>query len=200
MAYAPGHGLQLTYGPLKGRLLVPLNYSKGPPQADFKDYRASAIYSDDHGLSWRVSESLDVPSSNEVMASQLSNGEVLMIVRIQNTTVKNKFLARSSDGGQSWHEQTSVNDLITPVCQSSILFVEDLNTLFHLGPNSKYQREKLTLWDSADFGKTWRVAREINSGFSAYSDMSYLERNRLALVHETDNYNQIVFERINLNK
>lgn len=200
LAYAPGHGLQLTYGPLKGRLLVPLNYSKGPPQADFKDYRASAIYSDDHGLSWRVSESLEIPSSNEVMASQLSNGEVLMIVRIQNAAVKNKFLARSSDGGQSWYEQIPVNDLITPVCQSSILFVEGLNALLHLGPNSINQREKLTLWDSADFGKTWQVAREINSGFSAYSDMAYLERNRLALVYEADDYNQIIFERINLNE
>ena len=107
-------------------------------------------------------------------------------------------IEKSSVCGNS--TEITLSSSLSPINFCPFLFVEDLNMLFHLGPNSKYQREKLTLWDSADFGKTWRVAREINSGFSAYSDMSYLERNRLALVYETDDYNQIIFERINLNK
>lgn len=33
-----------------------------------------------------------------------------------------------------------------------------------------------------------------------HRDIAYLERNTLALVYEADDYNQIIFERINLNK
>ena len=196
LAYAPGHALQLTYGPFAGRLFVPANHSKGPPQDEFKDYRAFGLYSDDHGASWKVAEDLQTPSSNEVMAAQLPSGELLMTVRLQNNTERNKFLARSLDGGSSWYAEERALDLTSPVCQSSLLYVAGKQKLYHLGPAATDKRARLTLWSSADDGHSWQVEQLIEEGFAAYSDLAYLEKDKLAILYEAEDYSEIRFKLI----
>lgn len=196
LAYAPGHALQLTYGPYKGRLVVPANASRGPVQEEFREYRAFVLYSDDHGKQWKRSESLKTPSSNEVMAAQLPSGELVMTVRIQNSTERRKFIARSTSDGAFWESEMRADDLVTPVCQSSLLYVPDHDKLYHLGPNAESARENLTLWSSIDQGFSWQVVQQLNEGFAAYSDLAYLKSNELAILYERFDYTEIYFNLI----
>ncbi|MGA0155705.1 MAG: sialidase family protein [Flavobacteriaceae bacterium] len=196
LAYAPGHALQLYYGPHKGRLIVPANASRGPAQEEFREYRAFVLYSDDHGKQWQRSESLKTPSSNEVMAAQLPSGEVLMTVRIQNSTERRKFIARSISSGDYWDSEKRAEDLVNPVCQSSILYVPEHQKLYHLGPNSETARENLTLWSSMDGGYGWQVVQQLNEDFAAYSDLAYLQSNILAILYERFDYSEIYFNLI----
>ncbi|MEM6379491.1 MAG: sialidase family protein, partial [Bacteroidota bacterium] len=79
-ALTPGHAIQLQ----SGRIYVSANHSVGAPKAGFNEYQSHAIYSDDHGANWKISESVDIPSSNEAMAVELTNGQVMLNIRQQN--------------------------------------------------------------------------------------------------------------------
>lgn len=98
-ANTPGHALQLTKGKYKGRIFIPANHSAGTPQGNFNEYCAHAFYSDDHGTTWHLSENVNIPSSNESIAVQLSDGRVLQNIREQNGDSKSRITTLSSDGG-----------------------------------------------------------------------------------------------------
>ncbi|NCW88363.1 MAG: exo-alpha-sialidase, partial [Chitinophagia bacterium] len=82
-ANTPGHALQLTRGIYAGRLIVAANHSEGAPKNRFEDYRAHAFYSDDHGKTFLLSQSVSVPGGNESIAAELSNNRVLLNSRNQ---------------------------------------------------------------------------------------------------------------------
>ena len=98
-ACTPGHAIQLKKGKYAGRLYIPANHSEGPPQANFNEYRAQAFYTDDHGQTWKISDPIIVPSSNEAIAVELSNGRVMQNIRHQSGQKKYRIVAISSDGG-----------------------------------------------------------------------------------------------------
>ncbi|MEK0441724.1 MAG: hypothetical protein RL403_702, partial [Bacteroidota bacterium] len=120
-ANTPGHALQISEGRYKGRLYVAANHSVGDPQERFREYRAHGFYSDDHGKSYQLSESLTFPGSNESTAAPLSQDRLLMSVRNQEGTVRQRILAYSSDGGATWEEEYFEPQLPDPVCQGSLL-------------------------------------------------------------------------------
>ena len=196
LAFAPGHGLQLTMGPHKGRLIIPANHSYGPPQDLFHDYRAFVLYSDDHGLSWQFSEDISLPASNEAMAVQVHPEKMLLLVRMQDKNYSTKLMASSTDGGAHWDELWFPEKLTTPVCQSAILHVPELATTFHLGPASTQQRTALSLWYSSDLGATWTKKQLLWPGSAAYSDMVYLGEKRLGIFYERKNYQEMVYRSI----
>jgi len=198
LAFAPGHALQFSSGTYKGRIFVPTNHSTGPPQEGFKDYQTYGAFSDDHGKTWAVSEDLGVPSSNEAMAAQIAQDELLLLVRMQNSEYRRKLLARSRDGGASWDTKWLSDELTTPMCQSAIMHCEDLAKTFHLGPADTTARAHLTLWSSTDKGRSWQVEQEVFEGSSAYSDLVYLGNGRLGVFYERNDYEEIVFEVVEL--
>ena len=196
LAFAPGHAMQFSSGPYKGRIFIPTNHSTGPPQEGFKDYQTYGAFSDDHGKTWQVSAELKVPSSNEAMAAQVAEDELLLLVRMQNSEYKRKLLARSRDGGASWDTKWLSDELTTPMCQSAILHCEDLAKTFHLGPADTTSRAHLTLWSSTDKGRSWQMEQEVFEGSAAYSDMVYLGDGRMGVFYERHDYGEMVFEEI----
>ena len=62
----------MKIGKYAGRIFVPANHSAGEPQKGFNEYRAYAFYSDDHGQTWHISNEINIPSSNEAIAEELS--------------------------------------------------------------------------------------------------------------------------------
>lgn len=197
LAFAPGHGVQLKDGPSAGRLFVPANHSLGPPQDDFRDYTTYGAWSDDHGRTWHASTDLDIPSSNEAMATEV-NGTLLLNVRMQNRTDRRKRMASSTDGGSHWDSTWIAETLTTPVCQSSILHVEEMARTYHLGPADTVARRNLALWSSTDGGFGWVLGEIVFPGAAAYSDMAYLGQGRLAILYERDDYARIVFSTLPL--
>jgi len=199
-AFAPGHGLQLTHGPHTGRLFVPANHSLGPPQADFADYQTYGCYSDDHGATWQMSPEVKVPSSNESMAAQSPDGQMLLTVRIQNQGIKRKLIARSLDGGETWDSTWLASDLPTPMCQSSICYIQgpERGAFYQVGPADTATRSQLTLWSSEHGGQLWQKEAVLYKGTSAYSDMVSLGDLELGVLFERDDYREIVFQKVAL--
>ncbi|MEK9830647.1 MAG: sialidase family protein, partial [Schleiferiaceae bacterium] len=172
-AFAPGHGLQLTHGPHAGRLFVPANHSLGPPQTDFADYQTYGCYSDDHGVTWKMSPEVKAPSSNESMAAQSPDGQLLLTVRIQNQGIKRKLMALSTTGGASWDSTWLASDLPTPMCQSSICYIQgpERGAFYQVGPADTTTRSQLTLWSSEHGGHLWQKVAVNYVVSSANSDI-----------------------------
>jgi sialidase-1 len=185
-ANTPGHALQFEKGKYRGRIYIPANHSQGAPQGDFNEYRAYGFYSDDHGLSWNISPDIDIPSSNEAIGVELSNGDLMLNIREQSGKTKERLIAISKDGGTSWEKTYFDNALISPVCQSSLLqFIQDKDTLLIFsGPNSRKKRERMTLKISTDQGNTWSHSKLINKGPSSYSDLTQIDSNSLGILYE----------------
>lgn len=198
-ALGPGHAVQLAMSSKKGRIYLPANHSLGDPQENFADYRSYGIYSDDFGKTWEVSEDLPVPSSNEAMAVELPDNELLLLIRLQNNSDRSKMIARSLDNGTSWKEYHLVPELTSPVCQSSIIYSPESDDLYHLGPASTEKRENLTLWRSTDRGRSWKALDIVESSFAAYSDIIQLSNTELGILYESEDYHKIIYKRIEIN-
>ena len=199
-ALTPGHAIQLKQAPYRGRLFVPANHSEGAPLEGFDEYRAHAFYSDDHGQTWQLSESVAVESSNESSAVELPNGQVMQNIRHQSGRMKQRLVALSKDGGESWDTTYFDHQLLSPVCQASIIDFKtpkDEQVLLFSNPNSTEKREKMSLKVSFDEGKTWSKSRRIRSGASAYSDLVILKNEDIGLLYEHGNDGGIHFAQFN---
>ena len=202
-ANTPGHALQISEGRYKGRLYVAANHSVGDPQERFREYRAHGFYSDDHGKSYQLSESLTFPGSNESTAAPLSQDRLLMSVRNQEGTVRQRILAYSSDGGATWEEEYFEPQLPDPVCQGSLLALGTENgkiLLAHSNASDPKDRNHLTVKISWDEGRTWSRSIPIDStadstktSWTAYSDLVLLDRDTLGILYERDNYRELIF-------
>ena len=81
-ATGPGVGIQLQHGPHAGRLLIPCNNTVQPNsyRSDVFEYGDNVIYSDDHGMTWRVggvvpAVGVDEPQVVELTASITPMGQ-----------------------------------------------------------------------------------------------------------------------------
>jgi sialidase-1 len=120
-ANTPGHAMQFQTGQYKGRIYVAGNHSAGQPQKRGMDYDAHGFYTDDHGKTFHLGASLNVPGSNESMAAELSGGRLMMNSRNQKGDIKARIVSVSSNGGQTWDTSYFDHNLPDPVCQGSIL-------------------------------------------------------------------------------
>ena len=200
-AITPGHALQVEKGEKRGRLFIPANHSEGPPLEGFMDYRAHAFYSDDHGASHELSSSINVPSSNESIAVELSNGLIMQNIRQQSGEERKRLVALSADGGETWLKTYFDSTLISPVCQASIIehhLPKGQRVLLFSNPESTDRREKMTIKMSYDDGATWPIKRTIRSGESAYSDLVIQEDSNIGLLYEHGNDGGIHYSYFNL--
>ena len=200
-ANTPGHALQIRKGKFKGRIIVPFNYSKGEPEKDFSDYMATAFYSDDHGKTFKISNDVGIKGSNESTAAELPNNSVLLNSRNQKGDEKFRLFARSQNGGESWSEVGFDKNLPDPVCQGSLLNITEKIIAFSNNADQK-NRNNLTLRISFDEGRTWKQSFLVdgkenlspNEDYTAYSDLVLLDKNRIGILYEKDDYKKIVFK------
>lgn len=205
-ANTPGHAFQFQKGKYKGRIYVPANHSSGDATSDGSDYQAHGFYSDDHGKTFKISESITFPGSNEAIAAELPGDRMIMSVRNQKGDIKQRILAFSEDGGESWTEQYFEENLPDPVCQGSIISFPSSNgkvILAHSNNANTNQRNDLTIKFSKDEGKTWGGSIKIdrkdiqgNTSWTAYSDLVWLGSKNLGILYERNNYQEIVFKTI----
>ncbi|WP_035455719.1 sialidase family protein [Algoriphagus terrigena] len=203
-ANTPGHAFQFKKGKYKGRIYVAANHSVGDPQDNFAEYQAHGFFTDDHGKSFGVSESVAIPGSNESIAAELSADRMIMSVRNQKGDIRQRILAYSSDGGQTWDEAAFDEDLPDPVCQGSILDLGEVDgqtILAHSNNANETERNQLTVKISFDEGKTWELTMPIDyTGdesklpWTAYSDLVNLNESTLGIIYERDDYQEIIFK------
>jgi sialidase-1 len=202
-ANTPGHAMQFENGKYKGRIFVAANHSAGDPQKQFADYAAHGYYTDDHGKSFHLSATVNMPGSNESMATELSNDKLMMNSRNQKGDARARIISISSDGGATWDTTYFDQTLIDPVNQGSILTVgskKGKNIIAFCNAADTKRRDNLTLRISYDEGKTWskkfvidKSADGSKGDFTAYSDLVKLSKKKIGVLYERDGYKQIVF-------
>ncbi|WP_316823154.1 sialidase family protein [Pedobacter gandavensis] len=205
-ANTPGHAMQFQSGKYKGRMFVAANHTAGAPKARAEHYVAHGYYTDDHGQTFKLGNSLDLPGSNESMAAELSGGRLMMNSRNQKGDQKERIVSISSDGGASWDNTYFDPVLIDPVCQGSILNIAEKkgkNVLAFCNAADTRQRDQLTLRISFDDGKTWarkipvyQGAGQPNIAYAAYSDLLKLSEKKIGVLFEKDNYSEIAFSAV----
>jgi sialidase-1 len=183
-ATGPGVGIQLTQdGPHKGRLLIPCDHvARGG-----KDPNAHVIYSDDHGQTWHLGGEPPQREYNESQIVELSDGRVMLNMRnhrdpIKAGAPKQRGVAISSDGGETFADAKRDPALIEPVCQGSISRAG--NRVLFSNPASETKRANMTVRMSDDDGQTWPSSIVVHPGPAAYSCLVPLPDGSVGLLFE----------------
>ncbi len=185
IATGPGHSIQLK----SGRLIVPIWMSDGTGGHAHRPSVASTIYSDDHGKSWKrgevaVQNTPQFVFPSESVAAELSDGRVMLNVRTESKPNR-RLITYSKDGAKGWTNPVFHDELLEPVCLSSmirlsakpsrILFANPNNLTRADGketPGMGRDRKNITIRLSYDEGKTWAIAKALEPGPSGYSDLA----------------------------
>lgn len=205
-ANTPGHALQFSRGKYKGRMYVAANHSAGEPQKKGEDYLAHGFYTDDHGKTFHLSETINMPGGNESTAAEISNNGLIFNARNQQGDVRARIVAKSNNGGQTWESISFDKNLPDPVCEGSILNVgtrKGKHILAFCNAADTARRDNLTLRISFDEGNSWAKSILLDKSpdekndFTAYSDIVKMSESEIGVLYERDGYTQIVFTAIN---
>lgn len=121
-ATGPGAGIQLQSKKHEGRLVIPCDHI----EAETKHYYSHVIYSDDHGETWQLGGTTPQHQVNECQVLEQSNGNLMLNMRNYDRANKQRQVAISKDGGDTWTDQHFDETLIEPICQASIRRVAPL--------------------------------------------------------------------------
>ena len=201
-AGSPGNGIELTRGPHKGRVVLPLYetiYVDGK-----RTWKTRVMFSDDGGQNWTTGEYIpEGPPTgygNEAAVAELSDGTILFSARNQGGA--RRKLAVSRDGGKTWGAYSEHPQLVTPACMGGLLRYawpegNKPGVLVHSLPYGKGRSNGVILL-SRDDGKTWAEKRRLVPGAIAYSCLARLKDGTIGCLYEADGYRSIRFARFSL--
>lgn len=181
-AVGPCHAIQLT----SGRIVVPCNHAVLDPEAAKSGpVRSHTLYSDDHGQTWKIGRDV-ADTTNECTVTELKDGRVLINMRMHPIQIC-RSLAVSTDGGDSFGQFRFVEAQPGPGCEGSMLTVTHNDTEFVLvsNPSHPTNRELLIIHESADGGETWKNEYVVTEEHAAYSDLTQLDNDHIAVIYET---------------
>ncbi|MBR5333790.1 MAG: exo-alpha-sialidase [Alistipes sp.] len=199
-ATGPCHAIELRSRPYRGRIVVPCDH--GAYNGKGSDYMAHLIYSDDGGASWHIGGIMQ--GGNESTVAECRDGSLMFNSRWQAGDERfARHYAIGSQGGVQLGEVIRDPQLPEPVCQGAIIGYskrgKPTDNLLFVNPTSTKRREKLTLRQSHDGGKTWDDGILIEPGFAAYSDLVVLRDGDVGILYERGKrtpYEEIVFVRV----
>ena len=200
----PGHGIQLS----SGRLLISSwgDTSPGPrtwrPAGWGKVQFSYAMYSDDHGATWKRSAPLDSDLSDESMSVETAAGRIYMNMRSRQERRRRAY-AWSEDGGKTWSDVRFHQDMPEPSVQGSVVRFtraerHGRNRVLLAHPASPIERAQLTVRMSYDECETFPVAKVLHKGSAAYSDLAIAPDMTILCLYEADSYSQIMLARFSL--
>ena len=198
-ANAGESGITLRHGKHKGRLIISATYrpnaKEHPSDRQPGDEIVScALYSDDRGATWQISEFFPDPFTEEAALVELHDGRLYYNSRSHSGYYDKEFArdlrpdeklrreAWSDDGGQTWKNLRISNALpdgggydrgygmkggLTrlPVKGRDVLIFSNADT-------AGGDRARMTVWASFDGGQTWPIKRLVHEGPSAYSSLA----------------------------
>ena len=159
-----------------------------------RDYQAHGFYTDDHGATFHLSETVPFEGSNESSAAQLTNNSLMMNSR--NQTGKYRVVSLSKNGGETWDTTYVDHNLPDPICEGSLLNIGTKNkksVLAFCNNNIQKDCDKLTLRISFDEGKIWKMKFLIHLKNTGYSDIVKMSENTIGVLYEAGDYREIKF-------
>jgi sialidase-1 len=194
VATGPGIGIQLKRGPHKGRLVIPSDHKI--PLADKKlEWNSHMMFSDDHGKTWQISTPISA-GGNECQVVERMDGTLLVNTRMQGNFEGFRGIATSKDGGATWSAISQEKQIPCPKCQGSLiryglpeggkpgLLVSNPHPPAPTDGKPSNGRVRLTVRMSTDEGATWPVAKLLNAGPSAYSNLARLADGTILCLYE----------------
>ena len=179
------HGITLRHGKHKGRLIRPSRFYAGKnDRSKWPEHYTNAIYSDDHGKSWKTSEPFPANGTGEATLAELADGTVYYNSRRhwaeEGKNPRRRWTAVSKDGGATWTDLTFCKVLpdgpqdTNYGCMGGLtrLAVQGKDILVYSNCDSDRGRNRGTVWASFDGGKTWPIKRQAFAGRFAYSSMT----------------------------
>ncbi len=187
--HGASHGIKLRHGKHKGRLICPSRFTVDR----YTDITGlitngynNAIYSDDHGKSWKSSKPVQI-GTGEGTLIELEDGTILYNSRAYFQDGK-RYLANSVDGGETYGDFRTDDFLIEEAsmgCNASFLRVEldditdktlipdgaDGITLF-CNPRAS-TRDNMSICVSFDSAKTWKLVKTVYPGHASYSSLCF---------------------------
>ncbi len=130
--YGPSQGIQLEHGEHAGRLMIAGNHRYTSDSTGFS--WSHVMYSDDHGVTWQLGGGLSYQlngvtgpndRSNESTLVELTNGDLLMSIRVVGAPSNTAAMSRSTDGGITWTDMESIPSLTIPSVQGDLLRLND---------------------------------------------------------------------------
>ncbi|MDQ0379695.1 sialidase family protein [Amycolatopsis thermophila] len=185
-ASGPVHGIQLTQGPHRGRLVFGVN-AETAQGTDSVVNHGALVYSDDHGQSWHIGAVDSYPFTakgpfsqkpSEISVVELADGSIYAGGREQSgTDIGNRDYAISRDGGETFSADfTTIPDLVTPMVQGSLLRLDrpGPDRVLFSSPSDTDRRRWMMIRSSYDSGRSWENAEQgtrVTDDWSGYSDM-----------------------------
>ncbi|MDF1753843.1 MAG: FAD-dependent oxidoreductase [Verrucomicrobiales bacterium] len=211
IATGPSHGIQLSRGENKGRLVVPIWMSTGTGGHAHRPSVTATIYSDDNGETWHPGE-IAVPDTprfvypNETAIVQLADGSVMLNTRSESKSHR-RLVTVSPDGATQWSTPRFDSRLLEPICMGSIVRVreplgEERGLIAFANPHNLSRstgkeipgkgrdRKNLSIKLSYDEAKTWPVNRTLEESFSGYSDLAVLNDGTMLCFYERGSTDQ----------
>jgi len=200
-------GITLKHGSHAGRLLLPARFSlhpetpelqRGPFENFCKFLREEnwncALYSDDHGKTWKTSTSVQQGTGEGTLA-ELPDGQIYYNSRAYFNDGKRR-IAYSQNGGETFENFGEARGLLEPTlgCNAGLLAVETKegeNWLFYTGPQDSQKRINFSIMVSNDQGKSWTTVKNLTSDiFAAYSALAWSEtEQKIVMLYETNKFN-----------
>jgi sialidase-1 len=205
MFLGPGGAIQAQ----SGRLILPasayadtfwLEAAAATFRGTLNTMRAYAIYSDDHGATWKRGQFVRA-LTNENQMVELTDGAILMDARQGGGS--QRWRAVSRDGGETWSTPRN-GETVLPVAAAIERFTStkegaDRDRILWTGPQGD-ARLRLVVRASYDEGQTFTGEHLLYGGPAAYSDLSILKDGTVGVLWErglSDRYRTVTFTRFN---
>lgn len=197
----PGAGITVKHGKYKGRIIVPIYYGvrKFP-----LGLSCCVIYSDDNGASWTLGETPNntrkiygfkanhhlIIEHNMLTESQVieqSDGTLKYFMR-NHDPKRCVATAYSKNGGASWESFSHDENLPQPICQNSVIKIENADKPYvvFLNAADKKERKCGTVRLSEDDGETFPYSRVLKEDSFVYSSMTLLPDGNIGVLFEPD--------------
>ncbi len=181
-ATGPGVGIQLRNSAQAGRMVIPCDHKVLGSKTLF----SHVIYSDDHGMTWRLGGKSFESENNECQVVELEDGRLLLNMRHYDRDRMTRSLSYSEDAGMTWSGNFFHSTLVDPICQAALISLTAGRTssLLFSNPDSQTKRHRMTVRFSPDEGRRWPKSLLLHAGPAAYSSLVEMGEGRFACLYE----------------
>ena len=167
------HGIQLVFGPRKGRLVIPAFLYKVGEPGQVPGVRGGLLYSDDGGQSWSAGAVLP-EGSDEVSLVETAAGGIYVSYRKNTLATGKRHFARSIDYGETFSEHGQHEEVPDANLHAGLIRYrggEEVGDDILLFSNPSPAKD-MTIRMSRDEGRSWDISRRVERALSRYSDLA----------------------------